>query len=225
MRTFSIAGFLAAATTLGGIHANATPLPPTLEFSDGPVASVPVTTGNISFGGVTVNGAPVIGSATQQVLQVNGTVTTNLFNPLPISATEFNLSNPTGESLVAASISGTLAPMSSLSWSVYLDPTNNPFGTSQLIASGNFSDPSSVLGLGFVDPAPAVFEAVPGPFSLTELLSISAPTGSALSFTSSVTATSVPASEPASLAVLGSGMLGLGLIAQARRRRSRALSC
>jgi hypothetical protein len=106
---------------------------------------------------------------------------------------------------------------------VYLDPTNNPLGTSELIASGNVSDPSSVLGLGFFDPAAAVLEAVPGPFSLTELLTISAPVGSTLSFASSVTATSVPASEPASLAVLGSGMVGLGLIAQARRRRSPAL--
>jgi hypothetical protein len=223
MRTFSIAGVLAAATTLGGMHANAMPLTPTLEFSDGLVASEPVTTGNISFGGVTVNGAPLVGSATQQILQVNGTVAASLFNPLSISATQFNLTNPTAKSLFAASISGTLAPLSSLSWSVYLDPTNNPLGTSELIASGNVSDPSSVLGLGFFDPAAAVLEAVPGPFSLTELLTISAPVGSTLSFASSVTATSVPASEPASLAVLGSGMVGLGLIAQARRRRSPAL--
>ena len=223
MRTFSVA-ILAAATMLGGTHANAT-LAPTLEFSDGLVASVPITTGNISFGGVTVNGAPLVGSATQQVLQVNGMVTASVFNPLPISATEFNLSNPTGKSLVAASISGTLAPLGSLSWSVYLDPANNPLGTAQLIASGSFSNPSSVLGLSFFDPTPAVLEAVPGPFSLTELFTIAAPVGATLNFTSSVTATSVPASEPASLAVLGSGMLGLGLIAQARRRQSRALSC
>jgi hypothetical protein len=224
MRTFSVAGILAAATILGGIHANATPLTPMLEFTDGLAAALPTTTGNLSFGGVTVNGAPVVGSATQQVLQVNGTVTTNLINPM-ISATQFDLSNPTGVSLVAASISGTLAPLSTLSWNAYLDPTDNPFGTSRLIASGSFSDPSSLFGLVIFDPVAAVLDAVPGAFSLTESLTIVAPPGSTLSFTSSVTATSVPASEPAALAVLGSGVLGLGLIAQARRRRSRALSC
>ena len=88
MRTFPIAGILAAATVLGGSHADAA-MTPTLELSDGLVASTPIDTGSISFGGVTVNGAPVVGSGTQQVLQVDGTVTTssswsagNLVNPV-----------------------------------------------------------------------------------------------------------------------------------------------
>jgi hypothetical protein len=224
MRTFPIAGILAAATVLGGSHADAGPLTPTLELSDGLVASTPIDTGSISFGGVTVNGAPVVGSGTQQVLQVDGTVTTSLLGPLAISSTQFNLTNPTGRSNVTASISGTLAPLGSLSWSVYLDPTNNPFGTGELIASASLSDPSPMLTVGFFDPVPAILASVPGPFSLTELLSISAPTGSTVSFNSSVTATSVATPEPASLMVLGSGLLGLGLIAPARRHWRRALS-
>lgn len=222
MRTLSVAGMLAAATALGVVHANAAPLTPTLEFSDGPVASIPITTGSISFGGVTANGAPVVGSATQQVLQLNGNLVMGAFNPLAISTSQFNLSNPTGRSSVAASISGILAPLSTLSWSVYLDPTNNPFGTARLLASSSFSNLSSLLPLGFADPVPAILASVPGPFSLSDFVTISAAAGTAESFTSSTTATSVAAPEPTALAMLGTGLLGLGLIARARRQRSAA---
>ena len=220
MRTLAMAGVLATATALGAIHANAAPLTPTLEFADGLVASVPVTTGSISFGGVTTNGAPVVGNATQQVLQLNGTLTIGLFNP--ISASEFNLTNPTGRSRITASISGVLGPLSTLSWNVYLDPANNPFGTAQLIASGSFTDPSSLLSIGFSAPVAADLASVRGPFSLSEFVSISAPAGTTESFTSSVTATSVAAPEPVSLAILGSGLLALGLITPAWRRRTQA---
>jgi hypothetical protein len=222
MRILAMVGVLATATAFGAIHANAVPLAPTLEFTDGLVASVPVTTGSISFGGVTTNGAPVVGSATQQVLQLNGSLTTGFFNPLSISASEFNLSIPGGHAKVAASISGVLGPLSTLSWNVYLDAGNNPFGTAQLIASGSFTDPSSLLSIGFSDPVAAILASVRGPFSLSEFVSISAPAGTMENFTSSVTATSVAAPEPVSLAILGSGLLALGLITPAWRRRTQA---
>ncbi|HEY3847456.1 MAG TPA: hypothetical protein VGL95_10115, partial [Acetobacteraceae bacterium] len=72
MRTPSMAGILAAATVLAAAHAGAAPLIPTIEFEDGPVASVPTTSGSVSFNGIIVNGAPAIGSATQKVLQLDG---------------------------------------------------------------------------------------------------------------------------------------------------------
>ena len=75
-----------------------------------------VTTRSLSFGGVTVSGAPVVGSARQAVLQVNGTVGLGpVFNPLSISATEFNLVLRGTATQVAAKISGTLSPHSTLS--------------------------------------------------------------------------------------------------------------
>ncbi len=115
MRTLTMAGMLAAATALVSLHANAAPLTPTIEFEEGPVASAPVTSGSVSFGGITVTGAPLIGSVTQDVLQVGGSATVGgVFNPLPIRVTEFNLTNPSILAQFTAAITGSLAPLSSL---------------------------------------------------------------------------------------------------------------
>jgi MYXO-CTERM domain-containing protein len=223
MRTIFMAGLLAAVTTFAGARANAAPLMPTIQFEDGPVASIPVTTGSLSFGGVTVSGAPVVGSATQRVLQVDGTVSLGpVFNPLFISATEFNLTLPGTATQVAAKISGTLSPHSTLSWSVYLDPNNDPFGIGRLIASDSFSDPSALLSVGFFHPIALATVAIEGPFSLTELLALSGPSGATVTFDSSATATQASVQEPGSLGLLGTGLLGLGLIALTRRRAGAA---
>ena len=215
MRALSVAAVL---TALVVGHANATPLTPTIEAQVGLVATVPITTGSVSFDGVTITGAPAIGTATQQKLQVDGAATVGFFNPLAISATEFNLSNPSPKAQVTAAISGPLAPMSTVSWSVYLDPKNVPLGTGELIASGSFSDPLSAFTLGFSDPVAAITRSLTGPFALTELLDITGPTGATVTFNSSITATSATVAEPGSLAVIGVGLLGLGMIAPMTRR-------
>ncbi len=219
MRKLSMAGMLAAATALLSHHTNAAQLVPTLEFVGGGAASLPVTGGSLSFGGITINGAPVVGSTTQQVLQVDGSVSgPSLFSALPFEVTEFNLSNPSSLAQSTAAITGTLAPLSAVSWSVYLDPNNNAFGTAELIGSGSFSDPSPLVSLGFFQPGIAVTEALTGPFSLTEILQVSAPAGGTDTFNSSATVTSTPVPEPGSVAMLGIALIGLGTITSLRRR-------
>ena len=218
MRTHPFYRILLAIPALALISGAANALAPTLEFEDGGVASVPVTTGSISFGGVTVNGLPVVGSIGAPELQVNGSVTFGAFNPLNVDSSEYNLGGSSGEASFSASISGTIGPGTSLNWSVYYDPLNVPFGETTLVASQDFSDPSSVITLGFFVPSVTVSGPIDGPFSLTELLTISGPSGGAVTFDSSAVAV-VP--EASTWTMMLMGFAGCGLIfRQARRRRT-----
>ena len=211
-----LAGLLTAATGLLSVHARAA-LTPTLEFNEGPLATRPVTGGSVSGAGLTATGAPLLGSATQSILQFNGTVTLGVFDPLQISVTEFNLTSLGALYNFAAAINGMLPPSATVSWAAYVDPGNNPFGTADLIASENFINPSPAIALGFTDNVPGA-GTLNGPFSLTEFLTVSTPNDDSFTFNSSVAATSSAVAEPDSLALFGLGLTTLGLLVSPRRR-------
>lgn len=218
MRTRPFDRILLASLALALFSGGANALTPTLQFEEGPIASVPITSGSFSFGGVTVNGVPLVGSIGEPELQVNGLVTLGgVFNPADVLSTEYNLGGSGGEASFAASISGTIAPQTSLDWSVYYDPANEPFGEAKLLTSHDFANPSSLVTLGFFVPPVAASGPIAGPFSLTEVLSIGGPSGEQVSFNSLIVA-KVPEASTWAMTLLGFAGCGL-LFRQARRRQ------
>ncbi len=206
---------LLASAVLALFSSAANAVTPTLQFTAGPIASLPITTGSFSFGGVTVEGVPLVGSIEEPELRVNGSVSLGgLFNP--IESTEYNLGGGSGAASFTASISGTLEPLTSLDWSVYYDPANEPFGEARLLASGAFTDPTSLVTLGFFVPPVAASGPIAGPFSLTEVLSIGGPSGEQVSFNSLIVA-KVP--EAPTWAMMLLGFAGCGLVFRQARRR------
>jgi hypothetical protein len=76
------------ALTLFGANADVL----SLKIQVGNIGSIPVTTGSVSYGGVTVNGVPVVGSIEEPELQTNGLLALRAAdNPLDILSTEYNL--------------------------------------------------------------------------------------------------------------------------------------
>ncbi len=171
------------------------------------------TPGHTSYSGAIGNftvsydlgaGFPGVGSPSQPVLDLTSLdlTTGTAGGTLTVSVTETDFTTTTGPMQFLSSLVGNYVN-SQATLSTYFDTTNAHFGTGTLLSSGLLNNQSAV----------AVEPIITGPYSLTEIVTITAGANSLTSLDAIVR--DVP--EPATVSVLGAALLMMLGIVGVRR--------
>jgi hypothetical protein len=144
-------------------------------------------------------GFPAVGSLAAPVLDLTtlDLTTGTAGGALTVSLSETGFTGKTAATLFLSSITG-IYNNSSAVMSTYFDTTDTPFGTGTLLSSGLVNNQSAAVSV----------PSISGPYSLTEILTITAGSNSLTSIDAAI----VDAPEPPALSLIGLALLALGAV-------------